>query len=88
VRYSIRKVPAGTTSVHEKDAWEVLKTLDTGDPYLVATFHHPSLARWCLTSFRMSIEAQRWDAVVDEPPTETPDYSPMVKYDLPDELVW
>jgi hypothetical protein len=58
VKYEIRKVATGTTSVHERDVWEVLKVPESGDPYLVATFDHEDLANWCLGSLGMSLESK------------------------------
>jgi hypothetical protein len=87
VRYAVRIVPAGTTSVYDRDVWEVLKYPTVGDPYIIATYHHPSLARWCLGCFQASVEVQRMGGSVDAPPpypTETL-RSPC---DTPNELVW
>ena len=57
--YSIRKVPAGQTSVYDVDVWEVLKQPTHGDLYVVATYDHEDLANWCLGSLGGALEAKR-----------------------------
>jgi hypothetical protein len=88
VKYSIRKVPAGTTSVYDRDVWEVLKTPSSVDPYLIATFHDPALARWCLGSLRMSMEVQRMGSTVEDSPEDVLFTTTPNPHNLPDELAW
>ena len=87
MKYSIRKVPVGTTSVYDRDVWEVLKFPTVGDPYIVATYSHPALARWCLGTFHSSLEVQSMGGSVEEMPAEAPVQRPD-NDDTPDELVW
>jgi hypothetical protein len=56
VRYDVRKVPAGSTSVYDVDVWEVLKIPAHGDLYVIATYDNESLANWCLGSFGGALE--------------------------------
>ena len=87
MKYSIRKVVLGTTSVYDRDVWEVLKTPTTGDPYLIATYTDPLLARWCLGSFHVSLEVTQMGGLVDRNETEV--LPPGMNRDgMPDELVW
>ena len=88
MRFSVRKAVKGGSSGREIDVWEVLKTPDWGDPYLIAAFHHPSLARWCLSSLYGSVEVQRMGATVDEPPADMVNEAATLPVDMPDELIW
>jgi len=87
MRYAVRKVPGGTSSIHTCDVWEVLKHPTAGDPYLIATYRHPSLARWCLGTFHCSVEVQRMGGSVDPPPDDMMPDNPSLNCDLPDEIV-
>jgi hypothetical protein len=56
MRYEVRKVPAGTTSVYDVDVWEVVKIPAHGDLYIVATYDNESLANWCHGSLAGAME--------------------------------
>ena len=60
----MRKVPAGTFSIYDSDVWEVLKTPDHGDPYLIATYPNETLSRWCLGTMHTSLEVASGGKVV------------------------
>jgi hypothetical protein len=88
VKYSVRKVLAGTTTAYEGDVWEVLKTPSSVDPYIIAAFPHPSLALWCLGCFHSSIEVQKRGGSVEEPALDPIETVRKIPFDMPDELVW
>jgi hypothetical protein len=85
VKYSIRKASRNDPKM---DVWEVLKTPVTGDPYLIATFHDPTIARWCLGTFHGSMEVQREAGSVEEYPIDQKPVCSGLMDDVPDELVW
>jgi hypothetical protein len=87
MKYSIRKVVKGFSSVYDTDVWEVLKTPTAGDPYLIATYKDPALARWCLGSFHVSLEVSSQGGFVEQNEHEV--LPPGMNRDgMPDELVW
>lgn len=88
MRYFVRKVPKGTSSVFPNDVWEVLKSPQAGDPYLLGVFPHPSLARWCLDSFTCSLEVQLQGGSVERADLYPEETLKAVPEGLPDELVW
>jgi hypothetical protein len=87
VKYSIRKVVAGTSAAHTSDVWEVIKTPEHGDPYLIATYKDPLLARWCLGSFHVSMEVTNDGGFVDQREFEVLPLG-INRHGMPDELVW
>ena len=64
--YYIRKMPANFTTLYDHDVWRVMKVLEAGEEYLIATFRQENQARWCLSSLHHSLEARRDDSMVFE----------------------
>jgi hypothetical protein len=87
VKYSIRRVVKGTSSEYDYDVWEVIKTPEHGDPYLIATYKDPLLARWCLGSFHVSMEVTNDGGFVDQREFEVLPLG-INRHGMPDELVW
>jgi hypothetical protein len=87
VKYSIRKVVKGTSSVYDQDVWEILKTPQQGDSYLIATYPNVTLARWCLGTFHTSLEVQLQGGSVEVQTSEELQEPRKIAPDTPDELI-